>query len=97
MTCPKATRPTISSRSLSSFRLSPEERAERGSFVGCIAGALSKGEYETGLVAAGFEEVSVTFTHEVVDGIHGAIVKARWPADAEPTALAVSAAAPGCC
>ena len=78
-------------------RLSPEERAERGSFVGCIAGALSKGEYETGLAAAGFEDVSVTFTHEVEDGIHGAIVKARRPADAEPAALPVSAAAPGCC
>ena len=25
-------------------RLSPDERAERGSYVGCIAGALSKGE-----------------------------------------------------
>ncbi len=35
--------------------LSPDERAERGSFVGCIAGALSKGEYEAGLEAAGFE------------------------------------------
>ena len=78
-------------------RLSPDERAERGSFVGCIAGALSKDEYETGLAAAGFEDVSVTFTHEVEDGIHGAIVKARRPADAEPTALPVSAAAPGCC
>ena len=78
-------------------RLTPQERAERGSFVGCIAGALSKGEYETGLAAAGFDDVSVTFTHEVEDGIHGAIVKARWPADAEPTALPVSAAAPGCC
>ena len=29
-------------------RLSPDERAERGSYVGCIAGALSKGEYEAG-------------------------------------------------
>ena len=57
-------------------RLSPEERAERGSFVGCIAGALSKGEYEAGLEAAGFEEISVEFTHEVADGMHGAIVKA---------------------
>ena len=57
-------------------RLSPEERAERGSYVGCIAGALSKGEYEAGLEAAGFEQVSVEFTHEVDDGIHGAIVKA---------------------
>ena len=78
-------------------RLSAAERAERGSFVGCIAGALSKGEYEMGLAAAGFDDVSVTFTHEVEDGIHGAIVKARRPADAEPTALPVSAAAPGCC
>ena len=78
-------------------RLSAAERAERGSFVGCIAGALSKAEYETGLAAAGFDDVSVTFTHEVEDGIHGAIVKARWPADAEPTALPVSAAVPGCC
>ena len=57
-------------------RLSPEERAERGSFVGCIAGALSKGEYEAGLEAAGFDEISVEFTHEVADGMHGAIVKA---------------------
>ena len=58
-------------------RLAPEGRAERGSYVGCIAGALSQGEYEDGLRAAGFEEVSVTFTHEVADGLHGAIVKAR--------------------
>ena len=57
-------------------RLAPAERAERGSFVGCIAGALSKGEYEVGLEAAGFEQVSVEFTHEVADGLHGAIVKA---------------------
>ena len=57
-------------------RLKPAERAARGSFVGCIAGALSKGEYEAGLEAAGFEAVSVQFTHEVADGMHGAIVRA---------------------
>ena len=56
-------------------RLTTDERAERGNFVGCIAGALSKAEYEAGLDAAGFEQVSVTFTHEVADGMHGAIVK----------------------
>ena len=39
-------------------RLSPDERAERGSYVGCIAGALSQGEYEAGLDAAGFEQIS---------------------------------------
>jgi arsenite methyltransferase len=61
-------------------RLDHAERAERGSFVGCIAGALSRSEYVEGLEAAGFEEVSVTFTHEVADGMHGAIVKATKPA-----------------
>ena len=63
-------------------RLTAEERAERGSYVGCIAGALSKSEYEAGLAAAGFREVSVEFTHEVADGMHGAIVKAVKSADA---------------
>src|SRR5688572_30189628 len=29
-------------------RLTPEERADRGSYAGCIAGALSRGEYEAG-------------------------------------------------
>ncbi len=61
-------------------RLSPAERAARGSHVGCIAGALSKAEYEAGLEAAGFTDVSVEFTHEVADGMHGAIVKAVKPA-----------------
>ena len=60
-------------------RLSPAERAERGSYVGCIAGALSQGEYEAGLAAAGFEQVSVELTHEVADGMHAALVKAVKP------------------
>jgi ubiquinone/menaquinone biosynthesis C-methylase UbiE len=61
-------------------RLGTDERVERGSYVGCIAGALSKGEYEAGLVAAGFERVGVEFTHEVADGMHAAIVRAVKPA-----------------
>jgi SAM-dependent methyltransferase len=64
-------------------RLSPADRADRGSYVGCIAGALSKDEYEAGLEAAGFGEVSVEFTHEVADGMHGAIVKAVKTLDPE--------------
>ena len=80
-------------------RLSPEERAERGSYVGCIAGALSKGEYEAGLEAAGFEDVSVEFTHEVADGMHGAIVKAVKTRKPEARGLPViqPAARAGCC
>ena len=57
-------------------RLSPAERAERGSYSGCIAGALSRGEYEQGLQAAGFKQISIEFTHQVEDGMHAAIVKA---------------------
>jgi arsenite methyltransferase len=80
-------------------RLSPEERAQRGSFAGCIAGALSKTEYEAGLEAAGFEDVSVEFTHEVADGIHGAIVKAVKTSDPAAKGLPVvrPAASAGCC
>jgi SAM-dependent methyltransferase len=80
-------------------RLSPAERAERGSYVGCIAGALSKGEYEAGLEAAGFDEVSVEFTHEVADGLHGAIVKAVKTSVPGLRGLPVvqPAASAGCC
>jgi SAM-dependent methyltransferase len=63
--------------------LSPAERAERGSYVGCIAGALSKTEYEDGLRAAGFVDVAVQFTHPVAEGMHSAIVKAVKPAQRE--------------
>jgi arsenite methyltransferase len=63
-------------------RLSPAERAERGSFVGCIAGALSQTEYRSGLESAGLVDVEVAFTHRVADGMHGAIVRARKPVSA---------------
>jgi SAM-dependent methyltransferase len=79
--------------------LTPEERAARGSYVGCIAGALSKSEYEQGLDAAGFEQISVTFTHEVADGMHGAIVKATKTRDPATRGLPVvqPAEGAGCC
>ncbi len=60
-------------------RLDPSQRAERGSYVGCIAGALSVAEYRQGLEAVGLVDVEVDFTHEVADGLHGAIVRARRP------------------
>jgi arsenite methyltransferase len=56
--------------------LTAAERAERGSYVGCIAGALSRSEYVGGLKAAGFRDVSVEFTHSVAEGMHSAIVRA---------------------
>jgi arsenite methyltransferase len=79
--------------------LSADERAARGSYVGCIAGALSRGEYEAGLEAAGFEEISVAFTHQVADGMHGAIIKAVKTTQPEGKGLPVivAAAKAGCC
>jgi SAM-dependent methyltransferase len=79
-------------------RLSPEQRAERGSYVGCIAGALSKGEYEAGLEAAGFEQINVELTHNVADGMHGAIVKAaKTTAVPEDGLPVLEPARSGCC
>jgi arsenite methyltransferase len=74
--------------------LTPEERATRGSYVGCIAGALSKSEYEAGLEAAGFGGIEVMFTHEVADAMHAAIVRAT--KIATPTGEFRAAHQPGC-
>ena len=81
--------------------LTPEQRADRGSYVGCIAGALSFSEFEAGLREVGLTDVSITSTHTVADGMHSVIVKATKPADASPWAapareLPVAAEA-GCC
>ena len=65
--------------------LSPAERAERGSYVGCIAGALSRTEYLDGLTAAGFVDASVRFTQQVADGMHNAIIQATKSGGAEAT------------
>ena len=59
--------------------LTAGDRAERGSFVGCIAGALSRREYLDGLAAVGFLGAEVEFTHEAVPGMHGAIIRATKP------------------
>jgi arsenite methyltransferase len=79
--------------------LTEEEQAERGSYVGCIAGALSKSEWEVGLEAVGLEKISVEFTHEVADGIHGAIIKAVKTTDSAASGLPVvqPATSAGCC
>ncbi|MGA3354694.1 MAG: arsenite methyltransferase [Acidimicrobiales bacterium] len=56
--------------------VTPAERAERGSYVGCVAGALSFEEYEAGLRSAGFEDISIISTSEYLSGIHSAIIRA---------------------
>lgn len=61
------------------------DRAASGSFSGCIAGALSFEEYRTGLAAVGLVDVTITPTHAVAAGLHGAIIQATRPL--EPVAL----------
>src|SRR4029077_20970419 len=64
--------------------LNAEQRAERGSFAGCIAGALSVSEFREGLRAVGLTDVTITSSHTVTDGMVSAIIKATKPADARP-------------
>ena len=59
--------------------LTAEERVQRGSYAGCIAGALSRAEYLEQLAAAGFVSASVQFTHRAADAMHGAIIQASKP------------------
>ena len=70
--------------------LSPAERAERGSYSGCIAGALSFSEYRAGLAAVGLVDVDIQPTHAVGDGLYGAIIKATKPL-AAPAAESIPA------
>jgi SAM-dependent methyltransferase len=82
--------------------LGPEQRAERGSYAGCVAGALSVSEFRGGLEAAGLADVSITRSHAVGDGIFSAIVRATKPADARPlidldARRQLPVAAAGCC
>lgn len=59
--------------------LSPAERAERGDWAGCIAGALSFTEYRTGLADAGFTDVSIEPTREDPEGMYHCLIKAVRP------------------
>ena len=61
-------------------QMSPADRTAAGSYVGCIAGALSRTEYLDGLAAVGFTGASVTFTNEAAPGMHSAIIRAVKPA-----------------
>jgi arsenite methyltransferase len=72
--------------------LSAAMRADRGSYVGCIAGAMSKSEYLAGLAAAGFMNATVTFTHEVAEGMHASIVNAT-----KPSACCAPSTQASCC
>jgi arsenite methyltransferase len=75
-------------------RLSVADRATRGSYCGCIAGALSISEVEAGLAAAGLTNVSVSPTHAVADGMVSAVIRASKPAGADDAGDARGVRAP---
>ncbi|GAA3645380.1 hypothetical protein GCM10022267_35140 [Lentzea roselyniae] len=72
-------------------------RAERGSYVSCIAGALTFHEYREGLAAAGFTDIEITPTQQVADGMHSAIIRATKSAEAPSVSLSVAAQSEGPC
>lgn len=59
--------------------MTEETREDMMQWTGCIAGALTREEFEAGLVAAGFEDVQIEETHRVHDQASSAIVRATMP------------------
>jgi len=55
-------------------------RTDMAQWPGCIAGALTRCEFEAALTAAGLEDVEITETHRVHDKAGSAIIRARKPA-----------------
>jgi hypothetical protein len=60
--------------------MSEETRRDIEQWTGCIAGALTRPEFERELRAAGFDDVEVIETHRVHDRAGSAIIRARLPA-----------------
>jgi SAM-dependent methyltransferase len=52
-------------------------RADMAQWTGCIAGALTRAEFEDALTAAGLGEVEITETHRVHEHAGSAIIRAR--------------------
>jgi arsenite methyltransferase len=79
--------------------LSTAERLEQGSYVGCIAGALSFSEFEAGLREAGLEDISITPTHQETAGMTSAIIRAHKPERAGDASVAgaVETSTATCC
>ena len=54
--------------------------ADMAQWTGCIAGALTRGEFARELAAAGFETIEIRETHRVHEQAASAIMRARKPA-----------------
>jgi arsenite methyltransferase len=54
-------------------------RADMQQWTGCIAGALTRAEFEGALAAAGLEDIDINETHRVHEHATSAIIRARKP------------------
>jgi arsenite methyltransferase len=54
-------------------------RADMAAWTGCVAGALTREQFESSLVAAGLVDVEIRETHRVHEHAAAAIVRARKP------------------
>jgi arsenite methyltransferase len=57
-------------------------RADMAAWTGCVAGALTRAEFQAGLIDAGFTDIEITETHRVHDQAGSAIIRARRAAGA---------------
>ena len=55
-------------------------KADMAQWTGCIAGALTREEFETSLTVAGLQDIELNETHRVHEHASSAIVRARKPA-----------------
>jgi arsenite methyltransferase len=56
-----------------------ETRADMAAWTGCVAGALTRAEFETALANAGLSGIEIAETHRVHEHAASAIVRARKP------------------
>jgi hypothetical protein len=68
-------------------------RSDMQQWTGCIAGALTRDEFESSLIAVGLVDVEIRETHRVHEHAAAAIVRAAKPADACCSATVLEA----CC
>jgi SAM-dependent methyltransferase len=59
--------------------MDPATRIDMEAFTGCVAGALTRAEYERALDAAGFVAFEIRETHRVHEHAGSAVVRARRP------------------
>jgi arsenite methyltransferase len=56
-------------------------RADMAAYTGCVAGALTRGEFLDALQAAGLTDITITDTHRVHNAAAAAVIRASRPID----------------